>query len=145
MTNTLSKVSFHFSLYKQVYLPNREQAKACIEKIFHQEKKKLIHISYIFCSDDYLLQINRRYLQHDFYTDIITFDLSETKGVIGEVYISVERVKENSKKFKTSVKLELGRVIVHGALHLSGYNDKTTAQKKEMKQKEDFYLSLLFK
>lgn len=106
------------------------------------EKKSLAHISYIFCSDDYLLKINQEYLQHDFYTDIITFDLTEENGIIGEVYISVDRIKENAKKYSSSFLVESHRVIFHGALHLCNYEDKTKANKLIMTKKEDYYLTL---
>lgn len=95
-------------------------------------------LTYIFCSDEHLLQMNRQFLQHDTFTDIITFDLSEGDDVLmGEIYISVDRVKENAEKFGTSYKDELHRVIFHGALHLCGFKDKKTADKTMMRAKED--------
>lgn len=95
-------------------------------------------LTYIFCSDEHLLQMNRQFLQHDTFTDIITFDLSEGDDVLtGEIYISVDRVKENAEKFCTSYKDELHRVIFHGALHLCGFKDKKTADKTMMRAKED--------
>jgi probable rRNA maturation factor len=98
-------------------------------------------LQYIFCSDKYLLGINKSYLQHDYYTDIISFDLSETKGkLIGEVYISIDRVKDNAKTHKTSFKEELLRVIFHGALHFCGYKDKKPAEIKKMHAQEDKWL-----
>jgi rRNA maturation RNase YbeY len=143
MPSLPSKVSFHF-LTKPFFLPKRKELKVFIEQLFKKEKKTLQHISYIFCSDDYLLKINQQYLKHDFYTDIITFDLSETKEVIGEVYISIERVHENAKQFGTSFFEESHRVVFHGALHLCGFDDKSSVKKKEMTLKEDYYLYKYF-
>ncbi|WP_295672632.1 rRNA maturation RNase YbeY [uncultured Mucilaginibacter sp.] len=106
------------------------------------EGYKLKELNYIFCSDDYLLQINQQYLNHDTYTDIVTFDNSESeKVIIGDIFISIERIRENAKKFSTSETDELHRVIIHGALHLLGYKDKTPVTKQKMTQKEDFYLN----
>ena len=106
------------------------------------EGYKLKELNYIFCSDDYLLQINQQYLNHDTFTDIVTFDNSESeKVIIGDIFISIERIRENAKKFSTSETDELHRVIIHGALHLLGYKDKTPVTKQKMTQKEDFYLN----
>ncbi len=114
-----------------------------IAAIFKKEGKGLSLINYVFCSDEYLLQINRDFLQHDYYTDIITFGLSAPKAPIeAEVYISLDRVKDNAKTQKTTYREELLRVIFHGALHLCGYKDKSAAQAKTMREKEDQYLRL---
>jgi probable rRNA maturation factor len=105
------------------------------------EGYKLKELTYIFCTDEYLLQINRQYLDHDTYTDIITFDNSEQDGVIiGDIFISIERIRENAVNFNVTETQELHRVLIHGALHLLGYKDKTAADKKKMTSKEDFYL-----
>jgi len=105
------------------------------------EGYKLSELTYIFCTDEYLLQINRQYLDHDTYTDIITFDNSDEEGVIvGDIFISIERIRENAGKFNVTEAHELHRVLIHGALHLLGYTDKSTADKKKMTSKEDFYL-----
>lgn len=102
-------------------------------------------LTYIFCSDKYLLEVNRTYLKHDYYTDIISFDLSgETKSVDGEIYISVDRVVENARKIGVSIKTEIHRVIFHGALHLCGYSDKTKYEKIGMRNKEEEYLDKYF-
>jgi len=102
----------------------------------------LARLDYIFCSDDILLQINRSFLKHDFYTDIITFDLSADKiNITAEVYISVDRVKENSISLKTGFEDEMLRVLFHGALHLCGYKDKQKADVLLMRKKEDFYIT----
>lgn len=135
-----SPVTFHF--LKAVHLTNRRALKAFIPTIFKREKVAYKSLSYIFCADDYLLDINRQYLQHDYYTDIITFDLSEGEGgVTGEIYISVDRVKDNARQFNTTMTEELHRVIFHGALHLCGYKDKTTREEKLMREKEAEYLT----
>lgn len=108
-----------------------------------REGKKLDDLTYIFCSDEYLYDINKRYLNHKTYTDIITFDLGESnETILGEIYISKERVESNAKTLKVPFDEELHRVIIHGALHLCGYKDKTTAQKNEMRKRETAYLSL---
>jgi probable rRNA maturation factor len=99
-------------------------------------------VSYIFCSDIYLLQVNQQFLNHNYFTDIITFDNSAGDGlIVGDVFISVDRIRENAAKYKVSVTDELHRVIIHGALHLVGYTDKTPADKEKMTLKEDFYLN----
>lgn len=116
--------------------------KSWLEKIPAQEGKKLLGLQYIFCSDTYLLDINIRYLDHDTLTDIITFDNAETEGEIeGDIFISIDRVKENAIKFKVPFEKELARVLAHGALHLCGYGDKTASEVKIMRQKEDFYIA----
>lgn len=111
-----------------------------LEQMILLENKKPGNISVIFCSDDYLLDINIKYLNHNFYTDIVTFDYVEENLISGDLFISVDRVKENAKKFDQPFKKELFRVILHGVLHLIGYNDKTEEEQKMMRSKEDFYL-----
>jgi rRNA maturation RNase YbeY len=114
--------------------------------VFKKEKKKLGNIQYIFCSDDYLLEMNREHLQHDYYTDIITFGLSGPgEPIEAEVYVSVDRVRDNAHQFGTTVREELHRVIFHGALHLCGYKDKTQKDQGVMRKMEDKYLGLYFK
>lgn len=134
-----SKVCFFFPNVN-IRLSNRTDLKKHIESVFKKENRKLEFLNYIFCSDSDLLKINRKFLKHDFYTDIITFDLSENSAIKGEVYISVDRVRENALKLGVSFKSELHRVIFHGMLHLCGYNDKSRAEKKLIRAKEDFYL-----
>lgn len=103
-------------------------------------------LSYIFCSDEYLLELNQRFLGHDFYTDTVSFLLSEkARPVTGEVYISLDRIRDNAASFGVSIKEEIHRVIFHSALHLCGYNDKTRHQAFEMKQKENYYLERYLK
>ncbi len=115
-----------------------------VAEIFAKELNVPCKLQYVFCSDTFLLDINVSYLQHDDYTDIITFDLSEDRNnwIEGEIYISVDRVKANAKLYNVSFLQELLRVIFHGALHLCGYGDKTIAQKSEMRRKEEEYLNL---
>ena len=137
-------ISFHF-LYDRFSFRDRKKVKRFLLDLFKKEGKVIAHISYIFCDDAYLLEINQSYLQHDTFTDIITFDLSEEKNqLISDIYISIERVKENSKAFTTSFESELLRVIFHGALHLCGYKDKTKADQMKMRQMEDYYLQQFF-
>jgi rRNA maturation RNase YbeY len=132
-------VQFHF--LQAITLKDRKLLKIFIQSIFKREQKAFESLTYIFCSDDYLLDINRQYLNHDYYTDIITFDLSEGKGgTTGEIYISIDRVRDNARQFKTSTVEELHRVIFHGALHLCGFKDKTPKEEKRMREKEAEYL-----
>jgi len=145
MTSSLTPaIHFHF-LEGGFSLTERTSLKAFIATLFKKEKKKLASLNYIFCSDEYLLDINKQYLKHDFYTDIITFGLSEPGApIMGEIYISLDRVRDNSGQFKTSLKREIHRVIFHGALHLCGYRDKNKVEEVLMRKMEDKYLSLYF-
>lgn len=106
------------------------------------ERKDLGEISYIFCSDKYLHEINLKHLNHDTLTDIITFDYCEGKIINGDLYISVERIRDNAKIYNTSIENELHRVMIHGIMHLCGYKDKTSEDQNVMSDKEDFYLNL---
>lgn len=112
-----------------------------IKYLIKNEKSKLGIVSLIFCSDNYLLDINKNYLNHNYYTDIITFNYVEDKIISGDLFISIDRVKENAIEFDTIFENELYRVIFHGILHLIGYNDKTREEKEIMREKEDLYLS----
>lgn len=115
-----------------------------IKKVVKKERATIVSLNYIFCSDSYLLKLNKAYLNHSTLTDIITFDYSEKAGPVnGEIYISIDRVRDNAKAFKTSLHLELHRVIIHGVLHLLGYRDKKPSEKVIMRKKEEAYLSLL--
>ena len=113
-----------------------------IAEIFRLEKKPLDHLQYVFCTDDYLVGINNQFLQHDDYTDIITFDLSDSEATTGEIYISIDRVKENAIVHQTPFQQEIQRVIFHGALHLCGYKDKKKSEIITMRYKEEVYLRL---
>ena len=131
---------------KSITLGNRMALKGFLEKQMKKEGLRIECLQYVFCSDKYLLGINKQFLNHDYYTDIISFDLSETKGVlIGDIYISVDRVKENAKTMKTKQTDELLRVIFHGALHFCGYKDKKTADAKLMRAMEDKWIKAYLK
>ncbi|QED38462.1 rRNA maturation RNase YbeY [Antarcticibacterium arcticum] len=123
-------------------LEEQEKYGRWIEAVIASEAKKLEELSYIFCDDDYLLNLNEEFLKHDTYTDIITFDYSVGKILQGDIYISTERVKENSTEFNVSFNEELRRVIIHGVLHLCGYKDKTKEQSLLMRQKEEEKMQL---
>lgn len=116
--------------------------KTFLASIFAKEKTEFKSVSYIFCTDDYLLKLNQKYLSHDTLTDILTFTLSGTSlPIVSEIYISVERVKENATELNVTYESELLRVMIHGILHLCGYEDLSDAEKSEMRLKEDYYLS----
>ena len=141
MPLTNAKIQFH--ILQQVSLKERTRLKDFIIRLFRQEKTPLAELTYIFCSDQYLLDINRQFLQHDFYTDIITFPLSDPgQPISGEIYISVDRVRDNAREFGSSIQKELLRVVFHGALHLCGYKDKSPRDEKLMRKMEDKYLAL---
>ena len=126
-------------------LRNTSNLKHFIELIFKEESQKLDTINYIFCSDKAILEINKKYLNHDFYTDVITFDLSQdNKAISAEVYISIERIRDNAKQLGLSIKSELHRVLFHAALHLCGYNDKKKKDKEIMRKKENELLAKYF-
>ena len=120
----------------------KAKLKSFVEEIFRLEIQPLESLQYVFCSDDYLLQVNKQFLKHNDYTDIITFDLSESKSTTGEIYISIDRVKDNATIIGTGFQQEIQRVIFHGALHLCGYKDKKKSEIKTMRYKEDHYLRL---
>jgi len=131
---------------KNLTLGNRVALRSFIEKQFKKFGLEIQSLQYVFCSDQYLLNINKSYLNHDYYTDIISFNLSETKAAfIGEVYISVDRVKDNSKTHQTAFSEELLRVIFHGALHFCGFKDKKPADAKEMRAQENKWLKSYIK
>ena len=115
---------------------------AWLKLVSESEVKKLGNINIIFCSDNYILDVNMKYLQHDYFTDIITFDYCENNVLSGDLFISVDSVRENSVFFKTEFSDELNRVIVHGLLHLIGYDDHTPEDQKVMREKENYYLEL---
>ena len=114
-----------------------------LSQVATMEKKILGELNLIFCSDDYLLEINKEYLDHDYYTDIITFDYTQGEVLSGDLFISIDRVKDNAKSFEAETKEEILRVVVHGFLHLAGYEDKTENKEKEMRLKEDTYLKIV--
>ena len=137
-------IQFFFKDQK-VTLTHRTALKQFVSNIFITEGKRVKSLDYVFCSDEYLLEINRTHLKHNFYTDTITFNLSETPlEIIGEIYISVERVRDNAAGLGISTNEELHRVIFHGVLHLCCYKDKSARDQKEMRAAEDKYLNLYF-
>lgn len=125
-------------------LKHRTAVKEWLGDVALKNRKRIGQLDYVFCSDAYLLNINKQFLNHDTYTDIITFDYTADAVLGGEIYISIDRVKENALKFDVAVTEELCRVMVHGLLHLAGYKDKTAGQKQEMRDAEDAALALLF-
>ena len=134
---SLSDIMFHA---EDVALPEwlSDRVKSWVFKLVAGEQRKLVTLNYIFCSDAYLHEINLSYLDHDTYTDIITFDNSEREEEIeGDVFISLDRVRENAGSFDAGEETELLRVMAHGALHLCGYNDKTSEEKRLMREKEN--------
>ena len=141
----MQKVQFYF-LDRKPALKQRTRLKLFIEKLFILEKKKLGSLAYIFCSDEHLLGINKDFLKHDSYTDVITFELSSSKNKIeGEIYLSVDRIKDNAKQLGVSFKEELHRVVFHGALHLCEYEDKNKSGEAKMRLAENKYLQRYFK
>ena len=122
-------------------LENETKVSEWISKAINSENCKEGELNYIFCSDDYLHKINVDFLNHDTLTDIISFDYSVGKELHGDIYISVERVEDNAKDFDVSFEDELARVMIHGILHYCGYKDKSGADAKLMRTKEDYYLS----
>ncbi len=137
-------------------LKNKTLLKQWIKSTVAKKKRKTGEITFIFCSDEYLININKQYLNHDTFTDIITFDYSKEdlkqnslskgdRGISGDIFISIDRVKENAMKYSKSFENELQRVIIHGVLHLLGYTDKSKSSKEEMTKQEDSCLKRLLK
>lgn len=135
-------ITFHSHQIK-VPLKNKVQLKNWIAACIQAAKLKQGNISFVFCSDDYLLELNKKFLNHNTLTDIITFDYNEGNLVNGEIFISVDRVKENAEKFECNFQEELNRVMIHGILHLVGYKDKTAGDKKKMREAENTQLRKL--
>jgi probable rRNA maturation factor len=130
-----SQIQFRFS--------GKAKITKWIEAVIKKEGRKVGSLEFIFCSDEFLLGINKQYLNHDYFTDIITFDYSEGKAIGGEIYISIDRVRDNAVTMGVTFPVELCRVVIHGVLHLLGYSDKSLAQKRKMRMKEDECLALL--
>ena len=139
----MNEESIHFFTEDITYqLRQRTEIRSWLKSIAKKEKYSILELNYIFCSDEYLLQINKDFLDHDYYTDIITFDNSEVKGKIeGDIFVSIDRVRDNAHQQQTSLKDELHRVLAHGLLHLTGYKDKTSEENKIMRKKEDTALA----
>jgi len=140
----MSSFSIHFFSEEISFtLKQKYHIRQWLKQAIALEHRKLNELNFIFCSDNYLLKINKQYLNHDTFTDIITFDNSESHpDVTGDIFISIDRVYENAAKFNVTQKDELHRVIIHGTLHLLGYTDKTKSDKLRMTGKEDYYLGL---
>ena len=137
-TITLNNHNIQFSLKDKLFI------KSFLARVFAEEGVVFQSVSYVFCTDEFLLKLNQEYLSHDTLTDILTFTLSNSSlPVVSEIYISVERVKENAEKLKVPFITELYRVMIHGILHLCGYTDQTKSEKANMRKKEDYYLSLM--
>lgn len=137
----MKNITFNFEDVSP-FLKNRGNLRFWLNTIAKKERNKIAAVNYIFCSDKHLLSINKQYLDHDYFTDVITFQYDTEDGVAGDIFISYDRIKDNAKEFKQSVSNELHRVMAHGLLHLLGYKDKNAEQQKVMKSKEDFCLSL---
>jgi rRNA maturation RNase YbeY len=134
-------IVFHFEKTEKLALSKKKYTE-WLQKVIISEGRGLGTINCIFCTDEYLLNMNQTYLNHDTLTDIVTFNYVEQDIISGDLFISVDRVKENAETFEVSFLGELKRVMVHGVLHLIGYNDKTPEEAKEIRAKEDFYLTL---
>jgi rRNA maturation RNase YbeY len=138
----MSKINF-FTEEIKFKLDHPIKTSRWIKETIKAEKTTLAQLNFIFCSDSYLLKFNTEYLNHNTFTDIITFDNADEGGLMaGDIFISIDRVRENAQKFKVSFDTELHRVIIHGVLHLLGYGDKDIPSKTKMRKKEDAYLSL---
>jgi rRNA maturation RNase YbeY len=139
------KIPIMFHFLRPCTLSNRAGLKKFILSVFKKEKRVLEKLDIIFCDDEYLLGLNRQFLQHDFYTDILSFPLSAAnQPLISEIYISVDRVYENALSTGASFKKELHRVIFHGILHFCGYKDKSNSDKETMRSMEEKYLKAYF-
>jgi len=138
----VSKIDIYFEDTKPIKL-KKPAIKEYIKYLINSEIKKTGDITIVLCSDNYLLEMNKKYLNHDYFTDIITFDYVEGSIISGDLFISIDRVKENADKFKVQFINELMRVIFHGVLHLIGYKDKTSNDEKLMREKENLYLSVV--
>jgi probable rRNA maturation factor len=139
----MSQLPIHFFSEEISFtIKDKGLLRAWIKNTIIEEGFKLRELNFIFCSDNYLLSMNQQYLKHDTYTDIITFDNSEKKGeIVGDIFISLERIQENAQGFKVKTEDELHRVMIHGTLHLMGYADKGKEAKALMTDKENLYLS----
>ena len=136
-------MAIQFSFQTNYPLKSRTKIKQWIKQVIEAKGKKTGNITYIFCDDEYLLEVNKQYLQHDYYTDVITFDYVENDLISGDIFISTDRVRENALAFGSSETEELHRVIIHGALHLLGLTDKSEKEASQMRQAENEALKLL--
>jgi rRNA maturation RNase YbeY len=140
MANPAKPLVFFYFHKVSFALRNRKKLKNLIAELFEKEGKSLGRLNYVFCTDQEILQINSKYLGHNYYTDVITFDLSKSERIEGEIYVSIDRVRDNAAVYKAPLSQELHRVLLHGALHLCGYRDKSRSEKASMKKREDYYL-----
>ena len=131
-----------FSSQNDFVLEQSERVESWLKAASLKESYGIDSLGYVFCSDDFLLEINQQFLDHDTLTDIVTFDYTEGTILNGEIYISTDRVADNAKDFNVTFETELLRVIIHGLLHMCGYGDKTEEEKLQMRSKEDEYLAL---
>ncbi len=138
----MNQINFFFE-ETEPFSFHQKQLKEYINTLIIKELSSVGDISVILCSDNYLLDINKQYLNHDYYTDIITFDYEEDNVISGDLFISVDRITENASNFDIDFVVELCRVVFHGILHLIGYNDKTDEEQKEMTEKENLYLKMV--
>ena len=136
-------MAIQFSFQTNYPLKSRTKIKQWIKQVIEAKGKKTGNITYNFCDDEYLLEVNKQYLQHDYYTDVITFDYVENDVISGDIFISTDRVRENALAFGSSETEELHRVIIHGALHLLGLKDKSEKEASQMRQAENEALKLL--
>jgi rRNA maturation RNase YbeY len=136
-------IYFHNETTPFPFKGKKQSAKMQIRALIESENRRVGDLCFIFCTDDFLLDINTKYLHHNYYTDVITFDYTVDDTVAGDIFVSVERVAENAKTFGASFNHELSRVMYHGILHLCGYNDTSDDEKKKMSEKENFYLETL--
>jgi rRNA maturation RNase YbeY len=135
------KKIFYFKEGVSFRMKDGEKIETWLLKMIKSEGYKVENINFIFCNDEHLKKINKKYLNHNYFTDVITFDNSmEKKNIIGDIFISIDRVKENAEKYDTGFYKELSRVMVHGVLHLTGYDDKDERSRKKMKKMEDDWL-----
>lgn len=132
------EINFIFEEIKKFDFDKRIKSK--IIEMCLLEKREIAYLNFIFCSDNYILKMNKKYLNHDYFTDVITFNYNEDKTLKGDIFISKDTVSDNSKIYNVPFENELNRVMIHGVLHLIGYNDKNESEKAEMKSKENQYL-----
>lgn len=137
-------INFFFEDFKEDSALTNPQVSQWIISVIEQNQVEFDELNYIYCSDNYLLKVNKTYLDHNYYTDIITFDNRDEPGepIEADIFISIDRVKENALNQKVNFADELHRVMIHGVLHLLGYNDKSDDEKHQMRKKEEAYLSL---
>jgi rRNA maturation RNase YbeY len=144
MSTINSSIRFHY-LTDPFYFPRRTAIKNLLHFIFKDHSTEIKAINYVFCSDKYLLTLNRDFLKHNYYTDIITFELNEPgEAILSDVYISLDRARDNAKLFHVSLNVELLRLLIHGSLHLCGFRDKSKKDTAQMREVENFYINRLF-